>query len=284
MRLHRILVDHGSFYEGPRWHDGRWWVSDFYRRVVLSFDGDGRDLLEELRVEAMPSGLGWTPDGDLLVVSMQDHRLLRRRPGGAAEVVASFGELCGGFANDMVVDAAGRAYIGNAGFDLMAGAPRKNANLVRVDPDGTAALAAADLVFPNGSVITNDGSTLIVGETMGSRYTAFTIRADGSLADRRVWAALPGVAPDGCGLDERDRIWCADALGKRCVLVEEGGRIVDEVAAPNGLHVYACMLGGPDGKTLLQCCAASYLAHERAHADDALLVATDVEVGRGGRP
>jgi sugar lactone lactonase YvrE len=122
MSLHRIVVDHGSFYEGPRWHDGRWWVSDFYRRVVLSFDTDGRDVREELRVEAMPSGLGWTPDGDLLVVSMQDHRRLRGRPGGGAEVVASFGELCGGFANDMVVDAAGRAYIGNAGFDLMAGA------------------------------------------------------------------------------------------------------------------------------------------------------------------
>lgn len=280
----RILVDNGTFFEGPRWHQGRWWVSDFYRRVVLSFDPDGYDRREELHVDAMPSSLGWAPDGSLLVVSMQDHRLLRRRSGGEVEVVASFGELCGGFANDMVVDAEGRAYVGNAGFDLMRGDAPRAANLVRVDPDGTVTLAATDLRFPNGSVITNDRSTLIVGETMGARYTAFSIAADGSLADRRVWAELPGVAPDGCGLDELDRIWCADAFGKRCVLVEEGGRVVAEVPAPGGLNVYACMLGGSAGRTLLQCCAPGYLAHERAHASDAILVATEVEVGRGGLP
>lgn len=283
-RTQRTLVDRGCFYEGPRWHAGRWWVSDFYRHVVLSFDADGKDPVEELRVETMPSGLGWTPDGELLVVSMLDHRLLRRSARGAVTVVASFSELCGGFANDMVVDAKGRAYIGNAGYDLMRGGKPATANLVRVDLDGTVALAATDLMFPNGSVITNDGATLIVGETMGARYTAFAIRSDGSLADRRVWATLPGVAPDGCGLDERDRIWCADALGKRCVLVEEGGRIVAEVPAPNGLNVYACMLGGPEGRTLLQCCAPGYLARDRERADDAILVATDVEVRRGGLP
>jgi sugar lactone lactonase YvrE len=275
------LIDHGSFYEGPRWHDGRWWVSDFYRHVVLSFDAAGNDLREELRVDAMPSGLGWAPDGSLLVVAIQDHCLLRRRPSGAVEVVASFGELCGGFANDMVVDRHGRAYIGNAGYDFMAGAKPALANLVRVDPDGTASLAAAGLKFPNGMVITDDGATLIVGETTGARYTAFSIAADWSLTDRRVWADLPGVAPDGCGLDARGRIWCADA---RCVLVEEGGRIVDDLPAPDGLNVYACMLGGPEGRTLLQCCAPSYLAHERAHATDARLAATDVEVGRSGLP
>ncbi len=284
MSLSRTLIDHGTFYEGPRWHDGRWWVSDFYRRLVLSFDGDGNDVREELRVEAMPSGLGWTQDGALLVVSMQDHRLLRRRPGGEVDEVASFGELCGGFANDMVVDAEGRAYIGNAGFDLMGGGARANANLVRVDPDGTVALAASDLAFPNGAVITADGSTLIVGETMGSRYTAFSIRANGVLADRRVWAELPGIGPDGCGLDARGRIWCADAFGKRCVLVEEGGRIVAELPAPAGQSVYACMLGGSEGRTLLQCCAPGFLAHERKDASDALLVATEVEVGRAGLP
>jgi len=278
------LIDHGTFYEGPRWHGGRWWVSEFYRHVVLSFDADGSDLREELRVEAMPSGLGWGRDGALLVVSMQNHRLLRRRADGTVEQVAAFGELCGGFANDMVVDAKGRAYIGNAGFDLMAGAPPANANLVRVDPDGRVTLAASDLAFPNGCVITEDGATLIVGETMGRRYTAFSIAADGSLGDRRVWAELPRVAPDGCGLDARGRIWCADAVGKRCVLVEEGGRIVAEVPAPDGLGVYACMLGGPEGRTLLQCCAPGYLARERRHANDARLVATDVEVGRAGLP
>ena len=280
----RTLIDHGTFYEGPRWHDGRWWVSDFYRRVVLSFDADGADLREELHVAAQPSGLGWAPDGSLLVVSMTDHKLLRKGVDGTVTEVAEYGEHCGGFANDMVVDAEGRAYIGNAGFDLMAGGEPSTANLVRVDLDGTVTLAAEDLAFPNGSVITPDGSMLIVGETMGNRYTSFAIDDDGSLSHRRIWADVAGVAPDGCGLDADGRIWCADAFGKRCVLVEEGGRLVEEIPAPDGLGVYACMLGGPDGTTLLQCCAPGFLAHERKGADDARLVATEVEVGRAGLP
>ena len=113
---------------------------------------------------------------------------------------------------------------------------------------------------------------------MGNRYTSFTIEDDGTLTHRRIWADLAGVAPDGCGLDAEGRIWCADAFGKRCVLVEEGGRVVEEIPAPDGLGVYACMLGGPDGTTLLQCCAPGFLAHERKDANDARLVATEVEV------
>ena len=280
----RTLIDHGTFYEGPRWHDGRWWVSDFYRRVVLSFDPDGGDLREELVVEQLPSGLGWTPDGDLLVVSQMDHALLRRATDGTVTTVATFGEHCGGFANDMVVDATGRAFIGNAGFDLMAGGEPSTANLVRVDLDGTVIVAAEDLSFPNGSVITADGSMLIVGETMGNRYTSFTIEDDGTLTHRRIWAEVPTVAPDGCGLDAEGRIWCADAFGKRCVLIEEGGLVVEEVPAPDGLGVYACMLGGPNGTTLLQCCAPGFLAHERKAANDARLVVTEVEVPHDGLP
>ncbi len=280
----RILVDHGTFYEGPRWRDGRWWVSDFYRKLVLSFDADGGDLREELVVEQLPSGLGWTPDGDLLVVSQRDHSLLRRVADGTVTTVASFGEHCGGFANDMVVDVHGRAYIGNAGFDIMGGGEPSTANLVRVDLDGAVAVAAEELAFPNGSVITPDGSLLIVGETMGARYTSFHIEEDGSLTHRRIWADLPGVAPDGCALDAEGRIWCADAFGKRCVLVEEGGRIVEELAAPDDLNVYACMLGGPDGTTLLQCCVSTFLAHERRDANDARLVVTEVEVPHAGLP
>jgi len=280
----RTLIDHGTFYEGPRWHDGRWWVSDFYRKLVLSLDADGGDVREELTVETLPSGLGWTPDGDLLVVSQMDHTLLRRSSDGTVSEVAEFGEHCGGFANDMVVDAQGRAYIGNAGFDLMAGGEPSTANLVRVDLDGAVVLAAEDLAFPNGSVITPDGSMLIVGETMGNRYTSFAIDDDGSLSQRRIWADVPRVAPDGCALDAEGRIWCADAFGKRCVLVEEGGRLVEEIEAPDGLGVFACMLGGPNGTTLLQCCAPGYLAHERKAANDARLVTTEVEVPHAGLP
>ena len=119
---------------------------------------------------------------------------------------------------------------------------------------------------------------------MGNRYTSFTIEDDGTLTHRRIWAESPAWRPTAAALDAEGRIWCADAFGKRCVLVEEGGRILEEIPAPDGLGVYACMLGGPDGTTLLQCCAPGYMAHERKAANDAQLVATEVEVGRAGLP
>ncbi len=181
----RTLLGGGSFFESPRWHDGRWWVSDFFRKVVLAVDENGR--VEEIaRVEAQPSGIGWLPDGTPLVVSMHDRRVLRIDD---LTVHADLAELCDWHANDMVVAGDGRAYVGNFGFELEGGEPRPT-KLVRVDPDGSAGVAADGLLFPNGSVITPDRRTLIVGETFGRRYTAFTIGADGSLADRRMWAAL----------------------------------------------------------------------------------------------
>src|SRR5689334_8722060 len=184
-----VLLEGGSFFEGPRWHDGRWWVSDFYRHRVSTVDSDGHEE-EVLEVEAQPSGLGWLPDGSLLVVSMRDHRVLRRGDDGEVSVHADVSEYCGGHLNDMVVDARGRAYVGNFGFDLMGGGDPAPANLIRGDPDGSASIAAGDLLFPNGSVITPDGKTLIVGETAGARYAAFTIKDDGSLSDRCVWAQI----------------------------------------------------------------------------------------------
>ena len=196
----RVLLDGGAFFEGPRWHEGRWWVSDFYRRVVVAVDSNGRDE-KMLIVDGQPSGLGWLPDGSLLVVSMKDRRLLRRSPTGELSVHAEVGRFCGGHLNDLVVDKQGRAFAGNFGFDLRAREEPKPASLVRVDPDGSTSLAAGDLLFPNGMVITGDGRTLIVGETYGRRYVAFTITDDGSLAARRVWAEVPDIAPDGCALD-----------------------------------------------------------------------------------
>jgi sugar lactone lactonase YvrE len=280
----RRLLDGGTFFEGPRWHDGRWWVSDFFRHVVLSFDADGGDVREEAQVPGQPSGLGWTPDGDLLVVSMVDRCLLRRRADGALGLVADLSGIATGPCNDMVVGPNGDAWIGNMGFDFWNGGSYADATLAHVDPSGVVTAAAEDLRFPNGSVITPDGSTLIVGESFASRYTAFDIGTDGSLTGRRTWAELPGVAPDGCGLDADGRIWCADALGSRCLLVEEGGRIVTEVAAPDGLAVYACMLGGEDGRTLALCCAPDSDAERRRAGREAAIYTTDVEVGRAGLP
>ncbi|HEX5366368.1 MAG TPA: SMP-30/gluconolactonase/LRE family protein, partial [Acidimicrobiales bacterium] len=192
--------------------------------------------------------------------------------------------LCTGHANDMVVDARGHAYVGNFGFDLMGGAAPADARLAHVAPDGTVRAAAEDLAFPNGMVITPDGSTLIVGESFANRYTAFTIGGDGSLSDRRQWAAIPGVAPDGCGLDAEGAIWAADAAGARVVRVVEGTGVVDEIAAPEGLGIFACMLGGDDGRTLLACAAPNFLESERAVTRLGRLLTTTVDVPHAGLP
>jgi sugar lactone lactonase YvrE len=278
-----VLAGGGGFFEGPRWHDGCWWVSDFYRHAVFTVAPDGTHT-EILTVDAQPSGLGWLPDGSLLVVSMKDRRVLRRSPSGDVTVHADIADHCGGHANDMVVDARGHAYVGNFGFDLMAGGTPASATLVHLAPDGTVQAAADDLAFPNGMVITPEGATLIVGESMGNRYTAFTIEEAGSLSDRRLWADIEGVAPDGCALDADGCIWAADAFGSRLVRVGEGAGVVDEIPAPDGLGIYACMLGGDDGRTLLACAAPSFLEHERASTREALLLTTSVDVPHAGLP
>jgi len=277
------LAGKGHFFEGPRWRDGRWWVSDFYGHTVTAIAPDGTAEVV-LRVDGQPSGLGWLPDGSLLVVSMRDHRILRRTADGDVTVHAAIGEHCGGLANDMVVAADGRAWVGNFGFDLMAREPARPATLVRVDPDGTVAPAAGDLAFPNGAVITPDGSMLIVGETMGGRYTAFTITAEGLLTDRRVWADVDGVGPDGCALDAEGTIWAADCFGHRLVRIAADRGVVDEIAVPDDLSAFACMLGGDDGRTLLACCAPGYDDSRRRAQRQAVLLTTTVDVPHAGLP
>ncbi|MCB0988669.1 MAG: SMP-30/gluconolactonase/LRE family protein [Microthrixaceae bacterium] len=291
------LLDGGGFFEGPRWRDGSWWVSDFYRHIVSRVDPDGTETVV-VEVAAQPSGLGWLPDGSLVISSMKDHRLLRFADGQLTEHADLTG-MVGGHLNDLVVSSAGQVFVGNFGFDLMGGGAPANADLIRVDLDGTATVVAADMRFPNGAVITPDGSTLIVGETTGNRYTAFTIGPDGSLTDRRPWAEfapIPGdgsfaeqlaqvvVAPDGCTLDAEGHIWAADALGNRAVRVAPGGAIVEEVPGPDGLGVYACQLGGPDGTTLLLCCAPDFFEHTRSVAREARLVTLEVDVPHAGLP
>jgi sugar lactone lactonase YvrE len=141
------IVRDCSFTEAPRWHDGRLWFSDFYTCLVQSVAEDGSDLRVEAEVPGQPSGLGWLPDGRLLIVSQLDQRLVRREPDGSLVTHAELGHLVGGHLNDMVVDDEGRAYVGNFGFDLMSGEPVTSTVLVRVDPDGTATPVADDLWF-----------------------------------------------------------------------------------------------------------------------------------------
>jgi sugar lactone lactonase YvrE len=291
------LFEAGNYFECPRWHENRWWVSDFYRHAVFSYDTDGGERLE-MEVEAQPSGLGWLPGGDMLVVSMKDRRVLRRGADGTVSTHADLSDLTSGHVNDMIVDREGRAYVGNFGFDLMGGGAPATAGLVRIDPDGTASVAAEDLWFPNGMVITDDG-TLIVAETFAARLAAFDIQPDGSLDARRVWAQVqpspePGdteamlsavtFAPDGCALDAEGHVWAANALGGVVCRVAPGGEIVDEVAMPDGLGVFACGLGGEDGRTLVACAAPDFYEHPRSAAREAVLLATTVDVPHAGLP
>jgi sugar lactone lactonase YvrE len=296
-RAFRTVLEGGSYFEGPRWHDGSWWASDFYRHTVSRVAPGGGETVV-LEVENQPSGLGWLPDGSLLVVSMKDHRL-QRVSDGDVSTHADLSDVCTGLLNDMVVDASGRAFVGDFGFDLMGGGAPRPASLKRVDPDGTVTVVAEDLRFPNGSVITPDGGTLIVGETWGNRFTAFDIAADGSLTDRRVWAELGPVpeggsvqeligqvvvAPDGCTLDAEGHVWVADGLNSRVLRIAPGGAIVEEIAAPEGMGVFACALGGDDGRTLLLCCAPDFYEHTRAPVREAVLVSTEVAVPHAGLP
>ena len=292
------LLEGGTFFEGPRWQDGAWWVSDFYRHHVLRVTTSGSEE-SVVEVPGQPSGLGWLADGSMLIVSMRDNRLLRRFADGRVKVHADMSGLSRWYSNDMVVDPKGRAWVGCFGFDLMGGNNPKVAPLIRVDPDGTAAIAADDLQFPNGSVITPDGQTLIVGETLGNAYTAFTIEDDGALSDRRAWAVLGPrptfttaaetfqqvtVALDGCSLDAEGHIWAADATRARVVRVSPGRGIVDEIPMPNGLQCFACMLGGEDGRTLLLCVAPDSAEQNRRNATDAALLTTTVGAPHAGLP
>ena len=243
-----ILYEGLDFGEGPRWHDGRLWVSDFYSHRVRSFGPTG-DVRVEVELDDQPSGLGWLPSGDLLVVAMTSRQVRRVDSDGTHRLHADLSGIANGDCNDMIVDADGNAYVGNFGFETGGGTPRpRPADLALVRPDGTTEVAATELQFPNGSVITPDGSTLIVGESMGARYTAFTIRDDRTLTDRRVWAEVPGKGPDGCVLDAEGAIWMADAFGSGCFRLAEGGEVLDSLTASQ--PVFACTLGGRDRTTL----------------------------------
>jgi sugar lactone lactonase YvrE len=275
----QTLLTGGLFFESPRWHDGRWWFSDFFRRHVVAVDQDGA-VEEVVRVEAMPSGLGWLPDGSLLVVSMRDRRVLRL-DGGELSVHSDLSALCDWHANDMVVAADGSAFVGNFGFDLAGGeAPRATA-LVRVEADGTASLAADEFLFPNGCVLTDDGGTLVVAETWAAQLTEFDVARDGVLSNRRTFAVVPGTAPDGCTLDAEGCVWFADARTNRCVRVARGGEIRETLTVPDGLRCFACMLGGEDGRTLAVCAASSF---DEDKPDDAAVFTTRVTVPHAGRP
>ncbi len=277
----RPLLDGLVFPEGPRWRDGRLWFSDMHaQEVVAVTPGGEREVVA--RVPGNPSGLGWLPDGRLLIVSMEDRRLLRQEADGSLVEHADLSALATGRCNDMIVDAAGRAYVGHFGFDLHERARFAEASLIAVAPDGKATVAAAPLRFPNGTVITPDGRTLVVGETFGGRLTAFDVGDDGALSNRRVWAEL-GVPPDGICLDAEGCIWVAVPRPGGFLRVAEGGEVRARVDL-DGWGGYACMLGGDDGRTLFLLEARTADPAEMSGRGNGRIRTMEVDAPRSGLP
>lgn len=295
-RFSRLIAGY-SFLEGPRWHDGRLWLSDFYTHQVIAVGLDGR--VEKIAdVPGQPSGLGWLPDGRLLVASMRDRRLLRREADGQLAMYADLSAIAAGHVNDMVVGSDGTAYVGNFGFDLMGGGQPQLATLARVDAHGRASVAAEGLYFPNGSMLTPDGRTLIVVETMGNRISAFDVQADGALGPRRDWAVfgerpaladIPTVlgtlkaAPDGAVLDAEGAVWFADAVGHRAVRMAPGGAILQSISTGD-MGCFALTLGGPDRRLLCLCVAPDFHEAARSAAREAAVWTTTVDVPGAGTP
>jgi len=280
MAATRVILDGLAFPEAPRWRDGVLWFSDMHAQRVMTVDASGRSSTV-VEVPNHPSGLGWLPDGRLLVVSMRDRKLLRLDANGLVEH-ADLSGIATFHCNDMVVDARGRAYVGNFGADFQGGAEMVPAKLALVEADGRVRVVAEDLMFPNGTVITPDGKTLIVGESFAARMTAFDIAGDGSLSNRRVWAQLENALPDGCCLDAEGAIWVASPISGEVLRVHEGGRVSQRIKVDT--QAIACMLGGADRKTLFILTAGTLIPEEAAERRDGRIEVVEVDVPGAGLP
>jgi len=291
MREIRTLLDGLVFGEGPRWHHGALWFSDMHAHRVVRMTMDGASDTVVRVEEDIPSGLGWLPDGRLLIVAMESGRLLRLEPNGRLETHADLSRVARGSLNDMIVAADGTAYVGDMGLRIHSEeiGSIQPGQTFRVGADGAVAQAADDLAAPNGHALTDDGRTLVVAESGGAQLTAFDVAADGSLSGRRVYAALtPGAgaslaAPDGFCLDAEGAAWVADPVGARVVRVVPGGAATEELPFPGETPV-ACVLGGDRRRTLLVCVAKSWKRDDARRAPLARIDAIEVSVPGAGRP
>jgi sugar lactone lactonase YvrE len=245
-----VVVSDLAFGEGPRWRNGRLWFSDMHDHAVKAYTPESGALETIVAVPGAPSGLGWDADGRMLIVSMDDRRVLRFSEGELSEV-ADLSSYTPQPINDMVVSGRDTAYIGSFGFDLHAGETPRTTVVLAVDvATGAHRVAADEMRFPNGMVITPDGATLIVGESFGACLTAFTIEPDGSLTDRREFAALEGGAlPDGICLDAEGCVWVSSPATREFLRVREGGEVTTRISSGDRMAI-ACMLGDDDRRTL----------------------------------
>jgi len=257
----KTLVDSTTglkFTESPRWCNGKLWFIDIHDKRIKTVDLTG-SVATVLELPFIPNAFGLTPVGTI-VVGDAFQRRIHRAAGAALQQVADISDITNFCLSDGIVDGKGRLYVGDIGYNFVdpAATPVETCVIVLVGPDGRASVVADKLFFPNGMVITPDGRTLIVGETLGHRLTAFDIQGDGSLTNRRVWAQLPtSVGPDGICLDAEGAVGCANPEGKDSVVrVREGGEITDRIKVDT--HAYAVMLGGPERRHLFICTSGSH--------------------------
>jgi len=273
-----------KFTESPRWHDNKLWFIDIHDKRIKTVDLNG-NVTTAVELPFIPNGFGISPDGTIVVGDAFERKVYRVE-NGSLKLLADLSKLCVFCLSDGIVDAHGRLYVGDIGYNFVdpAAKPVDTCVLVLVGTDGQTSIVADNLCFPNGIVITPDGRTLIVGETIGNRLTAFDIADDGSLSNRRVWAELPStIGPDGVCLDAEGGIWCANPEGQDSVVrVLEGGTITDRIKVDT--HAYAVMLGGPERKQLVICTSASHDPAEIHRSPSASFQMLDVPVPGAGTP
>ena len=296
------------FGEGPRWHENKLWFSDFYSHKVMTLD-ENNSLEAVCEVPSQPSGLGWLPNGDLLIVSMLDRKILKFSE-GSISVHADLSEYVAHKCNDMVVGRDGTAYVGNFGMGD-AGESLNSTHLMIVKSDGTVLKGPDNLLFPNGTVITEDGKKLIIAETLGAKLTSFDIEDNGELTNRKLWARTSPLfslliikflssmgfdlskvdfskysknlhVPDGICLDEKNGIWIASPTTKAVVRIEKGGNITDKINTPKG--AFACMLGGKERKTLYVIISNSSDPEEAQASPEGEIHSIEVEIPGVGKP
>ena len=275
-----VVVNGLVFPETPRWHLGHFWFTDQFTGRVMRLSLDG--CLET--IATLPDhvgGLGWLPDGTLLVVGMKERRVHRLGPTGFSSY-ADLSGLAAFHCNDLLVDAAGGAYVGNFGFDLPGGAPTVSTKLIRIGTSGQAWPVGGPLIFPNGMALNAEGDTLVVAETFGHRVSSFCVAPDGELSDHRTWADLAAATPDGICLDAEGALWVASPLTRELMRVRQGGEVVDRVktfGAP-----YACMLGGPDGRILYVCTAETHDPEQATASPGGRIEVANVAIPGAGLP
>lgn len=276
----RTLLTGLGLVESPRWHDGRLWFSNWLAGEIITVDLAGRNEVV-VRIPSFPFCLDWLPAGRLIVVAGGDGRLLRRETDGSLVTHAELAPLSTHPWNEIVVDGRGNIYLNCINFAFPAG-PFAPGIIALVTPGGTVRQVAGDVAFPNGMAVTPDNRTLIVAESYANRLSAFTIADDGSLSDRRVWAGVESDHPDGISLDADGAIWYADVGTERCVRVREGGEVLQTIELDRGC--FACMLGGPDGRSLFIVAAAFDSASGSVEQGSGRVVVADAPAPGAGWP